>query len=790
MKKLLSLLLLICPFTLTGQPFVGTTPKRMPSKYIKPNFEAIADYSTSTSLSNLFWSVWIDRMGVTTTNGSTPKFMDRFLVVDENDKDKKIHIVLDDGSFSNSLGMFSSEPKDYGWVEKAYCVLSPNALYSSQTNFRLKVMTITTPEQMQGDMQRIKDGAKKLAFFDTPTIATPNSKETPLFEFFFILKREENRYLVSKKDNLSRGKSIDFVNGWVDISSVQVWDQRQALEPNWDKNASEERINLNVKSSLFSDPADAKSFATSRDGSKAFWNDDRYTKRYTPYWKRLPVLKQTGNYVETAVVSDLIQESGDTIKTVKNDQMLDIQRMLNEQIAKARFINLIFVIDGTESMGPYLASVRSAVIESAAAVQTSDNNFRYGAVIYRDYIKPEDDGCYIVQKLTDYNQFARFMTTVDANDPACKDLTTSEGMYMGLKKVENVLRGFEQQTNIVVLIGDSGDRDGDGRVNESDVIPLLKKYNCSILAMQVHHNQDQSYEDFITQLTDLERKNAEGISEILKQKYGELNLSSLNSKPRLVADAGKNRTIYTLKFSPVSGRFQYVPRGQQITAEQVKTEVKNIITLTDSRNDSLINDLRKLLNVVPEDMSKESGLTQEAIQLLMKAGFSVEQINILRQKNYQFMLRGTTPIKVDSLASDLYNYVLFLDSEELNDLKVTLDKLYDPGQTAFKRREKLQTTWKEILRANYGATPAEIQDKSLSELMQLITGLPSLNPLLRKFKMTDLTDINIVSDSEFDDIVNNIKNKRAELNRLSGNKEFLFLSNDRAWYWIPQSYLP
>jgi hypothetical protein len=640
-------------------------------------------------------------------------------------------------------------------------------------------------------MEKIKDGAKKLAFFDTPTTAAPNDKETPLFEFFFILKREGTRYLLSKRDNLSRGKATDYVNGWVEIPSVQVWDQRQALEPNWDKEASDERISMNIKSSLFSDPEKAKLFASTRDGSSAFWNDDRYTKRYSPYWKRLPVLNKIGNFVETAVVSDLIQESGDTIKTVKNDQMLDIQKMLNEQIFRSRNINLVFVVDGTESMGPYIESVRKAVMESAAAIYSSDNIFRYGAVIYRDYIKLEDaEGCYIIHKLSDFNQFARFMNTVDVNDPACKDLSASEGMYMGLKKVENVLRGFEQQTNIIILIGDCGDREGEGRITETDVIPLIKKFNCGILSMQVHHGANQSYEDFNLQVKDLITKNAEGISEILKQKYGALNLTSLNSRPRLVQDKTASRNVFSLQVSPVNGAMQYVPQGQEISAELAKTEVKKIITRTNERNDSLINDLRKLLNVVPEDLSKESGLTQEAIQLLMKAGFTVEQINILRQKNYQFMLRGTTPIRVDSMATDLYNYVLFLDQPEFDDLKVTLDKLYEPSPTAFKRREKLKTAWMEILRANYGVKQDEIEGKTLSELMGLITGLPSRNPLLEKFKMTDLTDINIVSDSEFDSIVNDIKKKRDGLNRLSGNRDFLFLSNDRAWYWIPQSYLP
>jgi hypothetical protein len=123
-------------------------------------------------------------------------------------------------------------------------------------------------------------------------------------------------------------------------------------------------------------------------------------------------------------------------------------------------------------------------------------------------------------------------------------------------------------------------------------------------------------------------------------------------------------------------------------------------------------------------------------------------------------------------------------------LKVSLDKIYDPNQTQFKRREKLKESWIEILSKNYGVGSSEIANRSLSELMGLITGLPSRNPLLQKYKMNDLTDMNIVSDSEFNTIVDDIKKKRDGLNRLTGNKDYYFLSNDRSYYWIPQGYLP
>jgi hypothetical protein len=786
MKKLVIVFFIICPIEFFGQTFVTKQPLRMPNKYQKPTFKTIADLKTTADLSNMFWNVWIDRKGVTTTNGQIPKFMERFLVVEE--KDSKIHIVKDNGAFNNSMGEFTNEPTDYGWIGKEFCILSPFAIYSSKTNFRLKVMTVTTPEMMQKEMARIRDGAKKLAFYDSPGITTPNDNETPLFEIFYVLKREGGRYLLSKRENISKGFSENFVNGWVDTASVQLWEQRQSLEPNWDSDAAAERQKENVKSSVFSNKEQAEIFATSKNG-KAFWDDDRYTVRYSPYFKRFPVFSQSGNIVETAVVSDLVQEDG---KTVKNDAMVEIQELYNVQKQKSRNINLVFVIDGTQSMGPYIESVRKAVIESAASIQSSDNNFNYGAVIYRDYIKPENDECYMVQQLTDYNKFSKFMVTVDTEEPACRDKTASEGLYMGMKKVDGILRGKEQQTNIIILIGDCGDRDGEGRITETDVLPLLKKYGCSILAMQVHSNVDQSYEDFIYQAKDIGLKNAVEISFDQKQKYGKLNMPALNNQPRWQEKSIGKKSLYTLKFSPVSGGLQITTKkGEIISEKEVNEEIKRIISSTDVKNDSMLNELTKMVNSsIVADPTKESGLSAEGLQILMKAGFSMEQINILKQKNYQFMLRGNTAIKIQSMKTPLYNYVLFLDQAELDDVKISLDKLYTPGQTAYERRVKLSEAWKQLLISNYGVTRAEMENKTLAELMAYITGLPSLNPLLLKYTMNDIEDKIKLPDDEFDGIINQIKTKRDELNRISGNKAFMFLSNDLAYYWIPQRSLP
>jgi len=759
----------------------------MPYKYLKPTFETAVDFRSTKELTNQFWNIWIDRKGVHTSNGKNPQFMQRFLVIDE--KDTKIHIVPANESFDNSLGEFIKEPEDFGWIEKNQCLLSPHAFYSSKTNFRIKVMTITNPDLIQKEMERIREGAKKLAFFDSPTETKPNINETPLFEFFYIMKKEGPRYLLSKRPDISTGRAEDFVNGWVDTVSVQIWEQRQSLEPNKDADAAKERQSANLKCSVFANEQAAVSFASSINVDLPFWNDDHYNKGYSPYWKRFPIFSKTGNIIETAVVSSLYSING---KKEDPDNMVRITEWANNQRQKTRSINLVFVIDGTQSMGEYIESVRQAVIASSRALQTSDNKFKFGAVIYRDYVTPENDDCYKIQFLTDQvNTFSRFLQTINPDEPACIDNTTSEGLYLGLKKVEDVLRGKEKETNVIIIVGDSGDRNGPGRIKEDDVIPLIGKFDCGILSIQVHSGTDPSYDDFIDQLKSFTLRNAEIRSDTIKNKYPNVKVPGKSTKPQWIQTSARKRTFFNLENSPVSGGLQYAKRGQPINSDTTRNEIKNIISQTDEKNNNLLKSLDNLMNSVdnkPDSIGTR--FTPEMMDMFMKLSFSPDDISFLMKQHYQFLIKGATPVQIDKMKTPLYNYVLFLDQEELDDILTSLDKIYIPNMTASDRRESLKRSWMDMLRANYGVSPEEIGTRDIAYLMELVTGLPSPNPLLKKYTMNDITDKIRLPDDAFDRVVDDIKSKRNQLYKMAGNKEFMFLSNDKPYYWIPQRYLP
>jgi hypothetical protein len=764
-------------------------PMNRPVKYLKPTVQTQLNTAVAHDLTPQFWYVWTDREGVVTSNGKSTSFLEQFLVVDE--KEDRVHIVKDNGSFDQLSGKFDKlqQPVDYGWVLKDHLILWSSALYSAETNFRIKVLTITDISMMSQREEQIMRGEKLMEYYNSPTTSKANELETKLFEVFYVYKRLGNRSLVGVKESLLKN-SQHTIHGWVDNNMIQIWGHRQTLEPSKDRDAVLERKSKNVKASVFADKSDAKAYISNPSAvSTAFWNNDQFEKGYDTYWKRLPILSSQDGVIETAVISDLIavgeRDGKLEIDTIDAAEYEKLQKLYNEQTTRTSSINMVFVIDGTRSMAAPIASVRDAVISTANSLQESLNKFQFGAVIYRDYENAQDDRCFESLRLGDYSSFYRFMNGIRTDDPKCFNSTVSEGMYKGLIKAGRLFRGKERETNVIVLVGDAGDREAPWRVGDSEVLEMMVSNGVSLITIQAHNYADPAYEDFIYQAHGLSINTAERLTQIQLETYGERNLSGLTTRPHFRQSKMGNRTLFNLESSPVAGGLQYAPKKQEIHPDIIKSEVRRIIHEIDSSNIALLNNLTMLINSYGE-----SGFTREAIQMLINARFPKEFIELLSKTRYQFLIKGYTSHSVDHLDRSVYDFILFVDGEELNDLILTLNELTNPMVDASGRRESLYNAFMQILVVNYGVTIDDVKHLPIAKIMELITGLESTSELLKRYTLDDIRDPITMDEGELDGVIEYIKTKRDRLLRIVPDKNYYFISNLRPYYWLSQDVLP
>ena len=781
-----------------GQSYMGSSAVRKPKIYEKPRVDVLDQpYRVETERSSQLWVVWCDRDNVYSSNGTKLEFLQKFWVVDENEIE--IHIVeYNTAKYNRGLNEFREEPIDYGWVPKSNMLLWSEGLRSTTQGFRVKAMTVSTPESiLETGIEKLNEAGRKMAFYDSPTATKTNSKDSPLFNIFYLFKEIKGRYLLARRDNLTSGNASDYVYGWVDKRSVTTWDLRQALEPNWEADAVAERKTARVLPAAFRNSTEALAYEKGTiTNAQSLWSRS-YDKREEPQWKRFPIFEKNGNIIKTGVISGLFSSSGDKSREISAEEYAYYQKLYNKQRERARNINIVFAIDGTRSMRSEIEATRRAVSRSLGELTDSENNYRIGIVVYRDFEEDEEFQFERYSLTNDKNQILSDLSFVTEYHQ--KDRSTAEAMFTGLYYSSRMFNYREEETNVIILIGDAGAKEEDPREKENFIKlkKMMADYSISMFAIQAKHGENASYDDFIFQVREIILEAAKQSIKSTNKEWSNTGLITFNEEIAFVQDkSSKVSTLYKLneRSSNIRGEIQYAERGQVIQPAQVQEEIVDLISDLDRSNNNLLNAMEGIMNSVVGPGGAQGAsdvLTPQMADFLSKAGFDNDMMKTLMEKKYQFLFEAYVPLKTNTLNHPLFKYVLFLDQGELDDLINDLSELVELDLTGYQKRQQLSDVWFEILSLNYGVNNLdEIRNKKISELIELITGLPAQTDLLSKHTFEDLRDQVKVSNQQFNEILFSIKSKLDLLRQINGNPEHMFISNDASFYWIPQEYFP
>ncbi len=798
MKGAIPILILLMSFTSLGQSFLGTSAMRKPKIYERPRVAVLTTpFTEEPERSSQLWIVWADRIGVKSSNGKSLDFMQKFWVVGETARD--IHVVeYNPAKYNRGLNEFREEPEDYGWVPKSMMLLWSEGLRSDKQGFRVKAMTVSTPETILATgIEKLNEAGRKLAFYDSPTATKVNDKDSPLFNIFYLFKESNGRYLLGRRDNLVSGEAKDYVYGWVDKSSVTTWDLRQALEPNWEPEAVAERKSSKVLPAAFRSPEDAQAYALGTiTNSESLWSRT-YEKREEPQWKRFPIFSKEGDIIKTGVISGLFSSSGVEQRQTSAEEYAVYQRLYNRQRERARNINIVFAIDGTKSMRGEIEATRRAVSRSLGELTDSENNYRIGIVVYRDFEEDEEYRFERYSLTNDRNQILSDMGFISEYHD--KDRSTSEALFTGLFYSARMFNQRESESNVIILIGDAGANETNPMEIENfeKLKNLMGDYSISLFAIQAKHGTHASYDDFIFQVRDLILESASKAIRSTNAEWRETGLVDFDENIALEQDQSSEiSTLYKLneQSSNIKGGLQYAETGKVIQPNQVQQEIVKLISDLDESNNNLLNAMEGIMNSVVGPGGAEGAeevLTPQMADFLSKAGFDNAMMKTLMEKKYQFLFESYVPLKTNTLTHPLFKYVLFLDQGELDDLINDLSELVELDLTGYQKRQQLSDIWFEILSLNYGVKDiSEIRDKKISELVELITGLPAQTDLLSKYSFEDLRDQVKVSNQDFNEILYAIKDKLDMLRQINGNPTHMFISNDASFYWIPQEFFP
>lgn len=783
-----------------------------PAKYNRPySSNDIAPVDRADRLQSK-WTVFSDRDQNTTftapENGRRFKrlaFMEKFYVCDE--KGDWVRIVKDPEIKRMDL---SGQAVDYGWVQKSHLLLWKRCLVTKKSNINKKAMILNTIDQLR----QTRGAQPDIVEFQSSPAPEGNKtgKKSKLFEILFIFKDidanhdgEADYYLLSRSSRMPEG-NIDArrntILGWAPKARLTFWDHRIALEPNWEKVAVQERKNKYKKAKFFADQPAAIFYKKGLDvdNRRVVWDNDPLGERPIGEWRRFPILKEFRNgTISAGVMGEIFSAQGSQMN-ITPEELAFIQRKLDDLEAKRRNINMVFVIDGTNSMGPYFPALSKAVQQSMKELgrQRTNNVFRFGAVIYRDWAEGRD-------RLTEVaalgSDVVSFLQNAEARD--LHDRDTPEAVFFGLYEA---LRGTgltQNETNIIVLIGDAGNhnRQDGSQQDPQAIINALTRFNAYFLAFQVHHESHPSYNDFIDQTKDLILNTASNV-------YSQNKAMARALGNRLEAPYwdDSNQPSYILKGGTYYGRVFGLNQGQKLNPNNLASKIEDFIGYINQRNDQLIAAIEEIKNggafsnVNQTQQGKgskfkdfASPLASGIIEFLKQSGLTEDQIKIAQTEKYQVYLRASTTLTVKGMKHPLFKKVLFLSRRELGKL---LDTMYDlADQTSGQGlREALVKNWKRIIQSvEGGITDAQLENMSMEKLNKLVMGIPPSSEFIRNLTLKELLDPSKIDDTKIGAYFEEIDTKAKKLSRIfntDSEYKYSFRSNEVRYFWIPVEMLP
>ena len=281
----------------------------IPEKYKIAKF-GVSDDDAFRLIAGTIWEVYSDRcnnLTYTQPSGRLVKavlsFMDKFYVAER--KPDFLRIMKDPDISPH--GFFSDKAEDYGWIHVSKLLLWDHCLVSSN---HIDKKVVLSNASFGYDLD-------KHSFTHKPNDAIPVYEDPELrfaagvgfspFDIFFLYKSCDNAWLVGNNPRLQLGENPEACIGWVSKSNALIWENRIAIEPNWEAMAVAERKRNRIVTCVFFDPVSASMFMAGRFVHQDYvlWQNDPYEHRMPGEMLRFPVLSNHGELLKVAVFGKL-----------------------------------------------------------------------------------------------------------------------------------------------------------------------------------------------------------------------------------------------------------------------------------------------------------------------------------------------------------------------------------------------------------------------------------------------------------------------------------------------------
>lgn len=738
--------------------------------------EKSSDFGQSKAPRNkTFWVVYSDRddnVTYTTPGGST-----KYKSMAMNDQVRIAQIkngyalVYSEPQADIAYPMISQYAECLGWVSMKNLLIWHSCPANSAGIYNKALLCVNLDEESGADLGKI---------YHNPKNKTKFKRLTTDMNFYFVMKREGNLSLLARTHTLE-GRSDKMLAGWVAEQSYVAWNQRSCIEPTWNHKDVEYFADENVRVNIY-DKKDLENCVTTIPFTrKQSTKYDAHLHRMHPDDLRFPLLDngtdELYNCSTFGTPGGEPLERGENLQDGNGLSPLGFSEQLLREMTN---INIGIVIDGTSSMEAFYPAVKE-VIKEGRKFFGNKYNVKVGVVIYRDYSDGESITEMIPLTAPNNPKLDAFLDKGGEYGikSAKSDRTLEEAMYYGIDYALNRL-GFKQdQSNILLVVGDCGNDPDDLKIKREELVRKLVEKNVHIMGFQVRRGTEDAFARFNAQLSYLMKAS-------LEEKYHKLDngmkvqISEIKDGYKLVND--KKSTIYV-------GSHSFPLSGQKMELAKLSTLMQEAIMYC-SESVTYQIDLLASLNAGGFNVNNASG-SVDIDEEYLKQKLGAEKYEQIKKANSLMTFKGYSR-KTHKSGRALFKPVVFISSNELNALIERLAPVNDAAVVQTNDREPYVRAMKALIQSMVpDITDERMNAMGYKEVMNTVAGLNEAASALKGYSIMEIASPQAVSHAEYASIVSDFKRKFARLKNLKAEQyKYTRTFNGLKYYWLPVEDLP
>lgn len=322
---------------------------------------------------------------------------------------------------------------------------------------------------------------------DYPVVETVSLADI-YFVFDWKKGRDGKEYVLLGWDaawDSERASADNIVRGWVRLEQCTIWDSRVAVY--YSRNNTARRPKVAIYRTL----AEAQTGDTK---NAIALESENSLKSLTYSRSRFPVLQDARNgFLKIAYIAD-------PSKDLKIS--LDAANKAQETL---RNMQVLFIIDGTISMGPYFKQVQRAVRDYVASIPSQElPRYHFAVSVYRDYEDGPNGEMELIAGFDDPSGFDKLGDLKERSDPS--DKTLEEAVFNGIIRSVKAVKWQEGNFKVVVVIGDHPNHPVDTRGFTADkVVRELRAIpgaGFQFHALNVHYTEELKHlnQEFVAEM--------------------------------------------------------------------------------------------------------------------------------------------------------------------------------------------------------------------------------------------------------------------------------------------------